>query len=94
MEDDLKNKKHEYLSILWSDLIQIWNLGSGDQAKFKWRQPPMEDNLKNYQASCYGNLKWRQPPIEDNLNLRLRGTSQMSWKIKKENDLNKKIGIY
>ena len=31
MEKDLKNEKDEYLSNHWSDLLQIWNLGLGDQ---------------------------------------------------------------
>ena len=50
MEDDLKNAKQEYLSNHWLDLIQIWNLGLGDQAKCSgnliWRRPPMEEDLK------------------------------------------------
>ena len=35
MEDDLKILKVEYLSIHWSDFLQILNLSSGDQTKFK-----------------------------------------------------------
>ena len=50
MEDNLQIFKLEYLSIHLSDLTQIWNLSLGDQAKvyehFKWRQPPMLDELK------------------------------------------------
>ena len=29
MRDDLENEKYEYLSNLWSDLNQIWNLVLG-----------------------------------------------------------------
>jgi hypothetical protein len=50
MEDDLKIKRVEYLSNHILDLTQILNLTLGDQSKvfkhFKWRQTPMEDDLK------------------------------------------------
>jgi hypothetical protein len=50
MEDDLKILKTEYISNHWSDLSQILNLSLGNQTKIKyclkWRQPPMEDDLK------------------------------------------------
>ena len=34
MEDDLKNAKQEYLINHWSDLIEIWKSGLGDQVEF------------------------------------------------------------
>ena len=50
MEVDLKILKVEYLSNQWSDLTQILNLSLGVQPNFhkcfKWRWPPMEENLK------------------------------------------------
>ena len=42
--------KVKYLSNYWSDLLPILKLGLCDQIKlykcFKWRQPPIEDDLK------------------------------------------------
>jgi hypothetical protein len=52
MEDDLKILNVEYLSNHWSDLVQILNLGYGDQTKvyrsFRLRISTMEDDLKYY----------------------------------------------
>ena len=46
-----QNIKIEYLCNHWSDLPQSLNLSLGEQTKIKyclkWRQPPIEDNLKN-----------------------------------------------
>jgi hypothetical protein len=66
MEDDIQWKmtsngrlpqmlKGKYLNNYWSDLPQISNLGLCDQNKlykyFKWRWPPMEDDLKRKTTS-------------------------------------------
>jgi hypothetical protein len=50
MEDDHKILKVEYLSNHLLDHIQMLNLSLDDQTifykTFKWRRPPMEDNLQ------------------------------------------------
>ena len=60
MEDDLKILKVEYLSNHLLDHTQILNLSLDDQIIlykfFKWRQPPMEDDLQLKTTSKY--LKW------------------------------------
>ena len=57
MEDDLKILKVEYISNHLLDLTQILNLSLDDQIIlykfFKWRQPPMEDNLHLKTTSKY-----------------------------------------
>jgi hypothetical protein len=55
----LKIPKVEYLSNRLLDHTQIFNLDLGDQSKvfkyFKWRQPPMEDNLKIIKVEYLSN---------------------------------------
>ena len=54
MEGKLKILKVEYLSNLQLDTTHISNLSLYDQTMFckffKWRRPPMEDNLKILKA--------------------------------------------
>ena len=63
MEDDLKKLNVEYLSNHWPDLPQILNIVLGNQTKIKdclkWRQPPMEDDLKI--------SKWNNWPTTDQI---------------------------
>jgi hypothetical protein len=54
MEDELKIIKVKYLSNRLLDPTQILNLCLDDQTisykSFKWRQPPMEDNLNIFKV--------------------------------------------
>ena len=54
-----KNIKMEYLSNRLLDHTQILNLRLQDQTifrkSFKWRRPPMEDNLKNLKVEYLSN---------------------------------------
>ena len=63
MEDDLKILKVEYLSNHLLDHTQILNLSWDDQTifykSFKWRRPPMDDDLKYskwYNSSTSGQI--------------------------------------
>ena len=84
-EGDLKILKVEYLSNHLYDHTQVLSLDLGDQSKvfkyFKWRWPPMEDNLKILKEEYLSNFKlklrcpnhifksskYRRPPMEDNI---------------------------
>ena len=88
--------KEEYFSSHRSGLTQFWNLCFGDRTKFyKWRQPPMGDDLKILKVKYLSNnwwdliqiwnLRWVTKPNltltsnEDNLH------NKMTSKYKKEN---------
>ena len=78
MEDDLKILKVEYLSIHWSDFLQILNLSSGDHIKIKnvWNEDDLKILKIEYLSNHWPDLSqiwklssWNQTKIKNAKNI-------------------------
>ena len=93
-----QNMKSEISLNHLSDHLQILNLYWGDQTKiknfFKWRQPPMEDNLKIFKVEYLSN-QWSDLPQIWNLCVgdQTKIKSFLKWRQPPMDDDHKKIQV-